>query len=220
MEHAVEQAQTMIKAETVNGITFDWAAIIEPTKRELRKMAADGSRQALAQVRVTDDGITELSNENAIAWADSRAAELVGMKWDAAAESYVPNPSALWRIDDVTREGINGLVVQALDEGWSNDTLAENMRDSYLFSDARAETVARTETARADVQGNMIGYSASGVVVGKEWITAGDDLVSDECQANADQGVVGLSDSFASGADAPPEHPNCRCDVLPVLGEE
>lgn len=216
----MEQAIALNKAEPVNGITFDWTALIEPTKRELRKMAADGAKQSLAQVRVNDDGITDLANENAIAWADERAAELVGMKWDDAAEDYVPNPSAVWRIDDVTREGINDLVVQALDEGWSNDTLAENIRDSYLFSDARAETIARTETARADVQGNLIGYSASGVVIGKEWITADDEDVSSECQANAAQGVIGLEDSFVSGADAPPEHPNCRCDVLPVVGEE
>ena len=47
----------------------------------------------------------------------------------------------------------------------------------------------------------------------------GDDAC-DECVANAEQGAIGLEDEFLSGDDAPPAHPNCRCDVLPVLIEE
>jgi hypothetical protein len=46
-------------------------------------------------------------------------------------------------------------------------------------------TIARTESATADVQGNMVGYREArdqvGIVVKKEWITAGDDLVSEDC---------------------------------------
>ena len=38
--------------------------------------------------------------------------------------------------------------------------------------------------------------------------------------ANAEAGVVPLDGQFPSGADAPPDHPNCVCDVLPVLVDE
>lgn len=210
----MDQALEFNKADV--DIVLDWSALIPLTKRELRKMASDGAKAALAQVKVSDEDMLALANENAIEWADARAAEMVGMRYNADGE-LVPNPNAVWRIDDTTREGINSLVNQALSEGWSNDTLAAEIRDSYLFSDSRAETIARTETARADVEGNLIGYEASGVVEGKEWVTADDDLVSEDCAANAAQGVIGLDEYFQSGAFAPPEHPNCRCDVLPVV---
>ena len=78
--------------------------------------------------------------------------------------------------------------------------------------------IARTETAMADVQGNMAAYRASSVVTGKEWIL-GDDACED-CVANSEVGSIGLADLFPSGDDGPPAHPNCRCDLLPTLIED
>ena len=79
--------------------------------------------------------------------------------------------------------------------------------------------VARTETAYADVQGNLEGYRASGVVAKKEWLVSQDE-VCPECEA-LDGKVVDLDEPFpGQGGDGPPLHPNCRCDVLPVLQDE
>ena len=220
MAQAIDQATAQLNKADAKAIIFDWSALIAPVGREIRRAAADGAKVALVQISVSDKGITDLANEQAITWADKRAAELVGMRFDADSGNYISNPDARWRIDEITRDGLNELVGQALDEGWSNDVLSTRIKDGYLFSDSRADMIARTETARADVQGNMIGYRESGLVTGKEWSTADDDLVSEECAANAEQGIIGFDENFVSGADAPPEHPNCRCDVLPVLGEE
>ena len=41
-------------------------------------------------------------------------------------------------------------------------------------------------------------------IQGKEWVTVGDDRVSDECQANEDQGVIPVNQAFTSGAMALP----------------
>jgi hypothetical protein len=67
-------------------------------------------------------------------------------------------------------------------EGWSNDQLADALLGDDAFSGARAEMIARTETAMADVQGNLIGWKESGVVEGKEWKVA-QDGECDECAA-------------------------------------
>lgn len=96
--------------------------------------------------------------------------------------------------------------------------MAESLSDDYAFSAGRAETIARTETAFADVQGNLIAYKESGVVAGKEWVAEPD--CCDICAENERQGVIGLNDSFQDGTDGPPAHPNCLCDVYPVLGDE
>jgi SPP1 gp7 family putative phage head morphogenesis protein len=132
----------------------------------------------------------------------------------------VDNPNAVYRIDQVTRDGVKSLVTQAIDGGWSNDRLATALKDSYAFSAARAELIAVTETAFADVQGNMIAYEESGVVVGKRWIVGSAEKLCEICADNAAQGVIPFDKQFASGRLAPPAHPRCRCDVLPVTKKE
>ena len=129
----------------------------------------------------------------------------------------VDNPNGEWQITDGTREMLRSDVTTAMQEGWSNDRLSDELQDNYAFSEERADMIARTETARADAQGNLAGYKASGQVESKEWLTAPD--CCDECQ-EIDGEIVGLDETFSTGDDGPPLHPNCRCSVLPVLIEE
>lgn len=70
----------------------------------------------------------------------------------------------------------------------------------------------------ADGIGNLIGWEETGLVEGKQWITAKDDKVSDVCNANGGMGVIGLHEPFSHGALTIPEHPNGRCAVVPVVG--
>lgn len=184
----------------------------------LAGIAVDGGGEGLDQLDIFSEDVLDLMRLDAKAWAADRSAEMVGMK--LVDGELVANPDARWVITDATRDGIQSFVGQALDEGWSMDELAANLADTYSFSADRAETIARTETAMADVNGSMIGWRASGQVGGKEWLTADDDLVSEDCAANGEQGEIPLNAVFQSGADAPPEHPNCRCDVAPVLTED
>lgn len=184
----------------IQELTFDELRELAPELAEvLSDMAADGGEVALAQViaEVTKDQLSQV-NEGAVRYAKQRAAELVT------------------QLEDSTRELLRASVAQGLEEGWSNDRLAAELEGAYAFSPERAEMIARTETAYADVQGNLEGYRASGVVSGKEWIIAQDEFC-DECN-DLNGVVVGLNESFpGDGGDGPPLHPNCRCDILPVL---
>lgn len=184
---------------------------------ELEAVAKDGGRVALAQVGIADDeNIVQLTNEYGVLYAKLRAAEMVGMRVNEDGE-LVENPNAEWRIDDATRELLRGDVREGMEEGLSNDELADRIADSYAFSDARAETIARTETAFADIAGNLNAYRESGQVEKKQWLTAED--CCDDCQA-LDGVQVDLDDEFPNdGGEGPPLHPNCRCDVLPILTE-
>lgn len=178
----------------------DYSALESAIEPQLHVIARDGARAGLEQVGVTHDQLeTMLLQSNAAAsdWASDHAAELVK------------------GLDETTRERVSELVQQALDEGWSNDQLADALTEDSAFDDSRAEVIARTETAAADVQGSLIGWKESGVVASKEWKTGG--ACCDEC-ADLDGETVPLDEDFPDGD--PPLHPNCRCDVLPVLSEE
>ena len=199
----------------------------DATRKKLEKaltpMATDGAKQGLSQVLAVVpvdpdrdvDAMLSQANEQAIAFAQGRAAELVGMRWDDDAGEWITNPNPEWAIDGTTRDNIQSLTTQAMEEGWSNDDLAQRIQDDEGFSDARAEMIARTETAFADVHGNMDAYEASGLVDATEWVVGAGEC--DICEENAAAGPVAMGEAFPSGDDMPPAHPNCRCDVLPVV---
>lgn len=196
----------------------DWVTLVGDVDPILEEIAKSGVLEALAQIGMADDeSIVALANEQAVEWAKDRAAEWVGMRRDADG-NLTPNPNAEWQIDESTREMLNAKVAQALEEGWSNDQLAEEIEADHAFSPERAEMIARTETAFADVAGNMDAYRASGVVAEKKWITGAE--CCDDCQ-ELDGMVVALDEDFPNGGgDGPPLHPNCRCDVVPIVADD
>jgi len=207
------------------GVDFaGWSVLVGDIGPILEAIVADGSYAALEQVGIdvlAAEGATGIVNAYAQAYARDRAAELVGMRYDGLGR-LVENPSAQWAIDDSTRDFLRGAVSDAIEGGWSNDKLAGAIADSYGFSDERAMTIARTETQMAANAGALSGYKASGAVAAKQWITAEDDLVEEDCLDNAAAGVDGdgvlpLDDDYPSGDDAPPAHPNCRCVISPVV---
>jgi SPP1 gp7 family putative phage head morphogenesis protein len=181
----------------------DWSVLIDPTEEELSALYAAGLSTGLPLVGLGVD--LDQANERSVDWARDRAGSLIT------------------QIEENTRDMLRDTVAQAIEEGWSADELAHEIAGSIGFSDERAQTIARTETIAANNQGNLAAYkdaAAQGIALMKEWLTAGDDLVSEECQANEDQGPIPLDDDFDSGDDAPPLHPNCRCAVAPVVSDE
>jgi SPP1 gp7 family putative phage head morphogenesis protein len=119
-------------------------------------------------------------------------------------------------ITESTRDGIRKLVVSALTDGLTVDELSTALEDAYQFSDVRAETIARTELGNAHVEGTLTAWKDSGLVTGKRWLTADDD-VDDECGDNEAEEVIDIDDLFSSGDDGPPAHPNCRCVLVSSL---
>lgn len=198
-----ERVERVLRALNLEG----WADLVGDVGPIIEAITKDGAAQALAQIGLKDstDEMLSLVNEQAVAYSQDRAAELVGMKWVDG--ELVENPNPEWAITDSTREMLRGDVAQAMESGMSNDDLAALLQDNYAFSDERAEVIARTETAFADVAGNMTAYRESGLVEQKKWITAAG--CCDLCQ-ELDGIVVDLDEDFPNeGGDGPPLHPQC-----------
>lgn len=121
---------------------------------------------------------------------------------------------------DVTREKLRSDLAASIELGMSVKEIAAVIGPDYAFSPERAELIAQTERAFADVAGNMIAYRESGVVSKKEWALGSEHDMDDECDENADAGAIDLDEDFPSGDDAAPAHPGCICDVLPVVDED
>jgi SPP1 gp7 family putative phage head morphogenesis protein len=215
----IKQLPKISKADEVDddvmaGVEWEgWEAFNDLFGESLSLSAKSGVSAAYSQIGLNDPEAFTVANEGAIEFAKNRAAELVGKRINKDGE-IVDNPNAEYSIDDATRELIRSDVTTAMEEGWSNDELAAVLEDNYAFSDTRAETIARTETAFADTNGNKELYTSSGLVDTKQWIVGLD--CCDIC-AEVDGEIVGLDELFSNEVDVPPGHPNCRCDFLPGL---
>lgn len=207
------------------GVDFaGWSVLVGDIDEDIAAIVEDAGYAALLEVGIdikAEPAPAGIVSDYAVKYADSRAAELVGMRYDELGE-LVENPRAEWAITESTRDFLRGAVTDAIEGGKSNDWLARTIADSYGFSRDRADMIARTETNIAQNKGSLQGYKASGLVTFKQWVTADDDLVEPECEANGlagagGDGVIPIDDDFPSGDDAPPAHPNCRCVIVPVV---
>lgn len=215
------QAELNRVADLVSGsLDFaKWAALVAIMAPILQETAQQAAHKALIDVIAEPAiGMGTAIRSRAVAWANERAAEMVGMKWIEG--KLIQNPNAEWQITEGTRDMIRQAVKEAMTHGDSPQQLASRLKQSHAFSKWRSQTIARTEMARADGMGTYIGWVESGLVGGKQWITAEDDKVSEICNANHDAGVIGLHEYFPSGDLMQPSHPNCRCTVVAVLNED
>ena len=216
LPHVLRQARNFVspmltKADDVDSILAQinltgFAVLIDPTQQLLQSVFAQGVTAAQTQIgfQPGDMKTFGLTNQAAIDYAQTRSAYLVTS------------------VTDTTRDILRGLVTQAMQDNWSTDELADQIEESAAFGSYRSEMIARTEIAQADIRGNMSLYENSGLVTEKIWVLAngGADKCCDDCEANADEGEIPFNEEFQSGDDAPTAHPNCRCDIIPVLGDE
>lgn len=199
-----------LKWEVLYGVLND--ALVEAYK--------ENAKQALLDVGVrADSSMLDLLDEHALEYAETRSAQLVGMRHTKRGK-LVPNPNPKYAVSELTREGLRDTIAVAVEEGWSARDLADEIMDSYEFSASRAETIARTELAFAHTEGNMQGWRESGVVEKKQSILGSEHDMDDVCDDNASAGAIPLDEPFPSGHMTAPYHPNCVCDVIPVLSEE
>jgi hypothetical protein len=202
-----EEAMKMLEA-----IDFDWTKLGDDLESVLAAIAQDGAAQGLIQVgSKTTSELLDQVNEKAVEWAEQHAADLVT------------------KLASTTRDRLRGDLAASIELGMSVQDIAKVLEADYAFSEQRAALVATTERAFADVRGNCIGYAASGVVGGLEWITANegeDERTCPDCELNAgatvpmDPETGEATEPFPSGDTTVPAHPGCLCDLLPELKDD
>jgi len=127
------------------------------------------------------------------------------------------------KINETTRETLQGLVTQGAEEGWSYKRTASEIISRFEefavgkpqeHIDSRAHLIAITETGNAYEEGNRIvakDLQDAGIEQEKFWSTVGDDKVSDGCRENEEAGWIGIDEEFPSGHQRPLRFPGCRC---------
>jgi len=209
-------------------------------------------RGAEREMRNAVEGLIKESLGEIIATGGKIGSDRIGEVGGVALEFDVVNPDVVEFVnthtiqlaDELSTSTINRLrpqLVEAAQAGMSNQSIAALLETdkSGLFSAERANTIARTESARAFVEGEQEGWKQSGVVEGVQWLLS--PGACEYCHAVAKQfegKVVPLGESFLpkgttltgtnggsmkldySAINGPPLHVNCRCDLNPVISSD
>lgn len=151
-------------------------------------------------------------NQAAVAYAETRAAEMVGMKWVDG--ELVPNTDARWTITESTRSWLNDIVSDAFEQGMSPAKLATEIQSSGAFSLSRAQMIARTEISNAAVASQFAVSLAAGATHKRTFLSADHaDDDDDICVDAADAGEVPIGYDYGLLQLAPLFHPRCKCSI-------
>jgi len=211
-----EKSSRSIADEIYAAIESDFASLPAEARAALEQAALSGVNDAWLQIEITDSDLIRGQGEEAAEYAAERAAEMVGMKYNSAGE-LVANPSAKWAISETTRDRLREIIKNAMTEDNPYGTVITQLRDADIFSEARANMIARTEVANAQVQANYRAWKASGLVPKMRWMAFGPDPCP-KCLMN-DNKVREMGVKFPSGDLMPLVHPHCFCQLEAVLGE-
>jgi hypothetical protein len=192
-------------------IAAEWLELPQQIQSSLETSALSGAASGALQF----DSHTSAEAANAArAYAESRSAELVGLKRDADG-NLIPDQNANWSIAETTENRILAIVETAFGEPGTEvnfEQVRQQIKDALeeegtaprgIFSPSRAEMIATHEVTSAQVAGHSAEWQSQGVthVI---WRTTSADPCP-VCRAR-DGGEFVLAD-----LDTPPIHPHCEC---------
>ena len=144
---------------------------------------------------------------------------------DPAARAYIRRVGAdlVTRVDDTTRARLRRLIEDGTNSGWNYNQIAQSIIGEFgemavgkpqQHIDSRAHLIAVTELGNAFEDGSLGAarrMAAMGLEMEKQWLTVGDQRVSDGCRTNQAAGWIPIGRPFPSGHDRPLRFPGCRC---------
>jgi hypothetical protein len=169
------------------------------TERFIESAMITGGLQGLAQLGETKESFST-ANEPAMAFIRNQGLALA----TSVPETLKPHIQA------------------AIERQLAAGTTVANMRDAIRevapdLTEWQAVRIARTETLRAYCEGQRQAWVQRGVQ-NKQWINSGGPCPVCDSITEAYPGEVPINQAFSVSAgswQAPPAHPNCRCDLLP-----
>ena len=123
----------------------------------------------------------------------------------------------IWRNTDHLAQILEDEIEAAFLSGKSVRRMANVIMDRFGVGYRAAECLMRTETSYVQNQTAAQSYRDAGCT-DYEILTASDRRTCRRCAAQ--NGRRYLFTEMQAGENAPPFHPNCRCTILPVVGEE
>jgi hypothetical protein len=148
---------------------------------------------------------------------------------NAAAEQFARSYSfeLVSGIQNTSRAYLQDTIGDWIQSGDPLPVLTEKINAGGYFGPVRSEMIAVTETTRAYAEGNREYWNNTGVVDGKTWRTAFDDVVCELCiplegataPLNGWTWTNPAGETIETDPRQPPRHVNCRCWIQPIVSK-
>lgn len=123
---------------------------------------------------------------------------------------------------DTDRQKLIDIISSAVKDGKSIPEIRATIQSDFdTYTKSQADRISRTEVARVSTQASLDAWEQSGLVEGKQWVVmeGGDECDDYDGEVEAlDGNFYGDTTEFADGD--PPIHPNCKCQLVPILLNE
>lgn len=191
-------------------LTTDGAGLTGALKKTYGDFAALGKASA-------DEMLGNGKVTNWDTWKPGNGAAAALLEPKGALKQILADREIKLRVKGITNTKIDQIGT-ALAEGLSrgdNVTMIAKAINEVIGSPTHALLIANTEGARAMVAASTDRYEEAGVSK-FEWIVSDP---CDICESNEaeSRGGVPFGHIFNDGSEYPPAHPNCRCDIVPVV---
>jgi len=210
----------------INRIVREWLA---QNSKKLAQLAVKIQKQSEEEkewtalfaglVALITRHLTALSESVGGAALDAINADVVFDSLSPAIVKYIDGVGL--NLVKVFDENLTAMFKEALVAGTeAGETIPELIRRleaeavEYQTKRWQIERLVRTETADAATHAEVEAYKQSGFVKEKEWLTDADPCPF--CAAMSGQRAK-LDDDFPGDGYGPPKHPNCTCDIIPIL---
>jgi SPP1 gp7 family putative phage head morphogenesis protein len=152
-------------------------------------------------------------------WEPGDAASAMLLDPPKAFQDLVESSGALIKgLDNTGYELVGTALADSIRLGLS-PAKAAKIINLQIGNPARALTIAVTESSRVMNASAINRYKEMGIEQVK-WMpvlsVVGGGKACDQCAENTGQ-IVTMGSSFNSGVTQPPQHPHCRCNLLPVI---
>lgn len=122
-------------------------------------------------------------------------------------------------VDKTSQKWVADVIEKGYQAGWNTDRIAFFLKENAKkIAMERAELITETELMNAMNLVELEAFKKNNIAKHK-WVTQMDERVEELCMANEVAGSIKVGDIFPSGTEKPPQHPQCRCYLIPILPE-
>ena len=165
-----------------------------------------------------DPVMVEFVSQGATAVLDAMGEALSVFDFEGVTGKYLAEHGL--ELAKTVAESMKPTLLEALKEGMALNEhpyqLKERLRESLGdWEEYKLNRLARTESMRAVNTGVNAAIMDSGVITHKGWIAHAN--ACPDCVTNSLDGAIPKDETFSGGEYHPPQHPNCRCTLGPVV---
>ena len=187
-------------------------------KQELQKL---GDKQAALLSKEFENEWNSVYNSIALPSQDAfstispgAAHSAINTVWLADGKTF---SQRIWSNTEKLMETLNDNLTHCVITGKSTTELTRLLQDRFDVSYRQAKTLVKTEAAHIQVQAAAQRYQDYGLT---EYEFLGRDEHDIGCNCKKLNGKVFKYSEAKVGVNMPPLHPNCRCDIIPVINNE